>query len=317
MSIPGVPLAAGPGQSCRILCIGDPQYATSYTHPPFWAQIDYILAVKPSLVVFMGDCTDDNTPTAWSFFAVQLQRLTDAGIQWMIATGNHDYEFVNTGGQVWNRNTNLNSYVSPPAWLGGQYQVGHMENTWAIFSLADINHLVMSMEWSPRDAVVTWASSVIAAHASYPVILITHAFVAMNGARYDWATYNTTQVGNPHAPTFLTSPAEGINDGRDLWDKFIANASNVKIVLGGHTYNGLDHYAFEPGARWRRDIRGDGTSCVQILCDYQNQGAAGDGWVADFDLDWANEVLTARTLSPYLGNALRYTGAVLFREPIS
>jgi len=264
----------------------------------------------------MGDCTDNNAVAAWQFFADQLQRLTDVGIVWMTSTGNHDYEYVNTGGQVWNRNTNLNGYVLAPSWLGGVYSVGKMQNTWAIIHMAGEDHLVLCLEWSPRDLVVSWAISVVAANPTLPVIIITHAFVATDGERYNWDVYGDTQVGNPHSPSFQTSPSEGINDGNDLWTKFVAVSSNIKLVLCGHTYSGLDHYGAIPGARWRRDLRDDGTSCLQVLCDYQNQGEGGDGWIVDFDLDWANAILTARTISPYLRNTLRFSYAVLFREPI-
>jgi hypothetical protein len=294
------------GSSSRVLCIGDPQYAVSYHPEVFRSQIDFILANPPALVVCMGDCTDDNLASAWNFFAFQMGRLTSAGIKWVIATGNHDYEStVGVVGNNPNRNTGLNTALDAPPWIGGQYQSGHLENTWTLVNLAGVDWIVVSLEWSPRNAVVDWANSVLAAHPNTPCILITHAFMANDWTRFDWALKGTSQEGNPHQSNFITTPAEGINDGQELWIKLVNVNSSIRLVLSGHVTTAV----------WRNDAREDNTRCVQILADYQSEGVGGDGWLVDYDIDLANQIVTARTLSPYL-RTTRYFVVDLFREPL-
>jgi len=287
-----------------VMCIGDPQYAVSYHPNVFLSQIDFILANPPSLVVCMGDCTDDNLAGAWSFFASQMARLTAAGIVWVVATGNHDYEStVGIIGVNPNRISGINTALAAPPWIGGQYQSGHLENTWTLVNLAGVSWLVISLEWSPRNALVSWANAVIAAHPGTPCILITHAFMASDGTRFDWALKGSLQPGNPHDAIYITTPAEGINDGQELWDKLVNLNPSVRVVLSGHVAT----------ASWRNDARADATRCVQILADYQYDGVGGDGWLVDYDIDLANQIITARSLSPYL-HTTRYFSVDLFRE---
>jgi hypothetical protein len=294
------------GNSARVICVGDPQYAVTNQPPLFAKQVDFIVRNPPDLVVIMGDCTDDGSEASWSVFAQQIAKLTAAGIAWMLILGNHDYaSTVGAPGVNPSRTTRLNDYV--PASPGIVCKdAGHAENAYRLIEMGGRECLVLCLEWSPRDATVAWANAVLDAQAGKPAIVVTHAYLFGDGTRFDQVAYGTEgQLGSPHSASMLTTPNEGIHDGQELWDALISQHSDVVLVMSGHV---------DVAAR-RVDVREDGTRCLQVLTDYQSEPWYGGGWLTEYDLDFANRIATARTVSPHFRYS-RTVRANAFREAI-
>jgi hypothetical protein len=291
-----------PGSS-RIVIFGDPQYAVTAQPSLFAIQIDWVVRNPPALVLFTGDCTDDDASPSWAIFAAGLAKFNAAGIPWMLVTGNHDY-YPGTGDNP-DRTTNLNAAVSIPAGVTVR-QAGHLESGYATITLGGVNYLILCLEWSPRTATVAWAQGVIAANTDKPIFLVTHAFLYGDGTRFDQVAYGPEGQGgdNPHSAKFTTTPSEGIYDGQELWNALIKSSSNVRFVLSGHV---------SVAAR-RNDLRDDGGHCIQLLCDFQYEPWYDSGWLVELDVDNVNRILSARTYSPYL-RQYRFFDSQSFREP--
>jgi hypothetical protein len=298
-----VKIVAAPGDSIRVVILGDPQYETTRQPEVLSSQISTLLSDPPDLVIGNGDCTDDGLAASWSWFSTQMARLTVANIPWIITTGNHDYYDYST---TKNRAFVGNTYVSPGPWITGLYQAGHIENSYAIVTFGSVRYLILSLEWSPRDAVVTWANSIMAANPGIRAILVTHAYMGIDGLRLDWATYGLLQPGNPHNPAAATTPAEGINDGQQLWDQLVKNYP-FDLVISGHV---------APCYSWRSDNRLDGLACVQLGVDWQYNGSWGGGYMLDIDLDLANKQITTSTLGSYLKSE-KTENQLIFKSPLA
>jgi len=277
----------------RVLIISDPQYATSNDPSIFVDQITWVIAQCPDLVLLTGDLVDDNVTGVylpyWPAVQAGLARLTAAGIKWAAVPGNHDYLPLLT------RTTLINTYVPIPSWLTPM-TAGHVENTWGFVTLAGREWLVVCLEWTPSDAVVTWAAGVIDAHPDVSVMLVTHAWMNWNGTQLTTASVIASN------PVLATTPAEGQSAGAELWANLASTRSSVRLVLCGHVEA---EFLGAQVVRYRTDTRGDGSACHQMECNYQEQVPYGGGWVSDLRFDEANRNLSYEAYSPYYGQ-VRY-----------
>ena len=274
----------------RVVLVPDSHLGPTRDPILFTQTIDNILASRPQVVMFLGDLVNDSTPESWGMLQTQVGRLTSAGILWIPATGNHDYL------PLTDRTTLINSYLSVPAWFSGVYQPGHIENSYSMVTLGRRTWLLLSLEWSPRTAVVAWANSVVQAHPTTPVILCTHCYLYYDGTRYNWTVYGDTQSGSPYSTDLRTTPAEGISDGEDLWNNLVRGNSNIQIVVCGHSGNPS---GVLPTEACLSSIRTDKTTCYQILRNYQDTVPWGGGCLVNLRLDYANHRLSTSTYDPY------------------
>jgi hypothetical protein len=232
--------------------------------------------------LFVGDMVNHDLDGEWSTLTGQLGRLTAAGIMWIPAMGNHDYTPDGT------RKTLVNDYISLP-WASGLKDPNHVENSYTFVTLSGRQWLVLVLEYAPRNATIEWANLIASSHPLTPIILVTHVFLYGDGTRYDWNSKGNTQLWNPHSGVLYT-PDEGINDGQELWTSLVKDNSNIKLVLCGHVIFGE--------AR-RTDVRLDGTTCHQIMCDYQEVPLNGAGFCREYYFDESNQQIFCRTWSTY------------------
>ena len=94
-----------------------------------------------------------------------------------------------------------------------------MENSWHEFDTPWGKHLVLALEFGPRDAVLAWAGEAAAAHPDHRVIVTSHAHLFNDSKRYDWAKYGKAQTWNPKEYALARDAAAsgGVNDGEDVW----------------------------------------------------------------------------------------------------
>jgi len=281
----------------RVIVLPDTQWMTQLSPSILVQLFDYVIARNPEVVLSVGDMVSNNLAVEWTTWAAQLARLTAAGIKWIPTMGNHDY----TQGT---RSTLVNSYISPPAWITGLMEAGHVENTYTLITLAGRQWLVLDLEYAPRTATLQWANTIANAYPNTPIILVTHAYLYSDGTRYDWADKGTAQLWNPHSGTIV--PDQGMNDGEELWDGLVNAHSNIKIVLSGHVI-------FSEARR--TDTRADGTLCHQIVQDYQEVYLNGAGFCREYYFDETNQKIFCRTWSAYR-NAFRYNQDACFYLPM-
>jgi hypothetical protein len=267
----------------RVIVLPDTQWMTQLSPVILEQLFSHVISRKPDLVLHTGDMVNNNLDAEWTTLTNQLARLTAAGIPWIPTMGNHDYTQDGT------RSTLVNAYITPPAWINGLKEPGHVENSYTIVTLSGRQWLVLDLEYSPRTATVAWANSIASAYPNLPIILVTHAYLYSDGTRYDWAAKSTSQLWNPHGGILYT-PAEGIYDGQELWNALVEQHSNIKIVMCGHVI-------FSEARR--TDTRLDGTICHQIVLDYQEVPLNGAGFCREYYFDEANQKIFCRTWSSY------------------
>ncbi len=196
--------------------IGD-QQVVSIKYPDLLHEMyDWILANKDihkiKYVLALGDITNNRDNVAeWTLVASQFKRL--GGILPMaICRGNHDYS------EPFNTYLNFEGYTSD---IVGRYE-GKMDNHYKVAKIGNTDYLFMVLDYGPDDAELAWASEITAAYPNHKVIVITHGY--MNDDQ------TTTDANDSTAP----STNYGVNDGVDMWEKYVRKHENIVMVLSGH-----------------------------------------------------------------------------------
>jgi hypothetical protein len=138
--------------------------------------------------------------------------------------------------------------------------------------------------------VLAWADRVAKRYAALPAIVVTHAYLASDGARFDHLA-RPDQLWNPHR--YLDDSVAGsVNDGEEIWRKLVARNDNILFVLCGHDLgDGVGRLA---------STRADGTTVHQLLANYQMQALGGGGYLRLLQFSPAERRVRVRTYSPYL-----------------
>jgi Calcineurin-like phosphoesterase len=218
-------------------------------------------------VLHLGDIVDQNSPREWQR-ASSAMGLLDGVVPYALVPGNHD---IGPGGIATTRDTLLNqffSYDKTATWptFGGAFEPGKLENTYHLFELGGRPYIVIALEWGPRNEVLAWADSVMAAHPDRFGIMITHAYLNNNDWRYDMTDMAHPQDFNPHA----YGTAGGVNDGEQIWQKLIRRHQFVM------TFNG---HVLGDGTGYLASVTDKGNTCHQMLSNYQFRNLGGEGFL--------------------------------------
>jgi 3',5'-cyclic AMP phosphodiesterase CpdA len=285
-----VPIPA-PG-SWTLVALPDSQTIVKDYPEIFSTQITWLAANADRLnikyVVHEGDITNDSNDEQWAT-ADRAFRMLDGHVPYALALGNHDYP---GSGTPESRDTARFDAYFPPSRL--QAQPGFVAmldpasgvNAAYQFEASDEDWLILSLEFGPRDTVLDWAASMLAAHATSKVILVTHAYLFTDGTRLDHVA-GKDQSGNPHGYNG-DGQLGTTNDGQEIWDKLIAKSPNVRMVLCGHMH-----------AQARlTSPRSSAPPVHQLLADYQTASLGGAGYLRLMTFGPDNSV-QVRSYSPY------------------
>jgi hypothetical protein len=176
------------------------------------------------------------------------------------------------------------------------FEPGTVTNAAYAFQAGGQPWLILALEFGPRDTVLAWAESVLDARPGASVILVTHAYLFVDGTRLDHVA-GTNQYSNPHDYGQLDSASDaandGPNDGEELWQKLIAHRPEIRLVLCGHMH-----------ARARlTSQRPAGPPVHQLLSDFQAESLGGSGYLRILTFMPTGQVLV-RTYSPFLDQFL-------------
>lgn len=269
-----------------LMIVPDTQYYT-YQYDNnldlFASQMRWIVEqTDASNVVFVlheGDCTQDNALVEWGNFK-RYMRLLDGVAPYVIAVGNHDG--LNTPLEdtaLFNQFFPVAAYQNLPN-FGGVFEAGRMDNCYHFFTAGGVDWLVMTIEFGPRDAVLTWANQVVAAHPNRRVILVTHTHI-----------YSDDTLHGSSPTHFWTPTSYGrTNNGPEVWDKFLKRHANISLVFNGHVLN--------DGAGRLVGIGDHGNKVYQMLANYQMAGNGGNGILRIAHFIPEQDRFTVRTYSP-------------------
>ncbi len=170
----------------------------------------------------VGDLTDFMNYDAWATKGVAemnlgleyMDILTDGGVQWSMARGNHDGGATADRLAAWDNAYSYTEYGTNVA--GYQGSEANMRNVYYTFTAGETEYMVFVLDYEPTTAALEWAKSVIDANQDKQVIITTHVF--MNGKG-----------------ELITSKMSGENSGKDIWDKLVSKCPNIVMVLCGHS----------------------------------------------------------------------------------
>lgn len=184
-----------------------------------------------------GDLVDWDTPDHIQYrrAADAMKVLQDARIPYTIAPGNHDTAAVCPGGSACDpartktlvRDTStFNAYFTAGQFgaVASRFEPGKVDNVFSTYSAGGLEWGVLSLELWPREAVVSWARQIVAAHPRHNIIVVTHSYLNADGSIGTSAEYGST------------SPIH-------LWNTLIKQYANIRFVFSGHagtSYNRRD-----------------------------------------------------------------------------
>ncbi len=295
--------AASPSEPFTFVVLPDTQSYTLSETDEFivgqqtrWIR-DYRADLNTAFVAQVGDLVESHpSDPMWQRASVHMKVLDDAGIPNAVLPGNHDMN-VATGEAA-----KFDEYFPPSryqrsAWTPSTSQYGGYlgqdlygpdpvdrgnKDSFSIFSAGGMNFLVLSLEYEAPDYAIEWAQKVIDNHPDRRVIVSTHGFIDTDDRR----------------GSFTTRTDPGINSAPKIWDKLIFPNCNIFMVVNGHWTSRSDK---TDGEGQRTDANACGTPVHQLLSNYQGRPEGGEGWLRYYTFDPAEDTISARTYSPYLG----------------
>ena len=245
---------------------------------------------KIKAVLQVGDITDRNTKDEWESVKTVFSKL-DNKIDYILCTGNHDY---GDNGTCNNRNTLFNDYFQyneNKSFITG-YQQNNYENSWFQFSIQGQPFQLFSLEFGPRDEVVTWADSMANLNKEKYGILLTHAYLATDNKRFDYANLKLNQTLSPYAWTLNNPEFEvgKVNDGQQLWSKFLVN-NNFQFVFCGHLKSATNYLI---------SINQSEQEVLQMVFAEHNMPQAIEGWVQILEFYADKKTVGVKTYSTLL-----------------
>lgn len=264
--------------------------------------------VEQNDIINRGYDGDQSAQRQWEVVANSFSKL-DGKVPYITATGNHDYSIDKKG----NRTSRFNEFFKiDKNWSNRKIIVQNSTNeageptlensAYEIKSLNGKDYVFMTIEFAPRDTVLTWAKTIanMEQYKNHRIVLLTHAYLnnkdKLTSGDMKWFTYEPYSVHNivQKSPSIKLPNS---NNGRQIWEKLIQPTSNIEMVLCGHI----------SGEGYRSEKNVAGKSVHQILFDAQSMGGGhrngngGDGWLRILEFSPDNKRVKVKTFSPFFG----------------
>jgi hypothetical protein len=258
----------------------------------FTAQTQWIVNHQgDSNIVFVlheGDLTDQNIATEWTNAQTSMS-LLDGVVPYAITVGNHDG--LNSSQNLtdpFNQFFPLSRFQNLPT-FGGVFESNRMDNCYHLFSAGGVDWLVLSLEFGPRNQVLTWANQVATNYPNRRVIVLTHTHI------YSDNTLQGSSTNHLWTPTSYGRQ----NNGTDVWEKFLRHHANMAFVFNGHVLNS--------GTGRLVGVGDYGNQVFQMLANYQMNAFGGGGFLRIVQFFPDQDKMSVTTYSPFLDSWLTDT----------
>ncbi len=245
---------------------------------------------EPALraVLHVGDIVEHNSHEEW-MVARRAFDVLEGVIPFVVAAGNHD---MGENGSAADRSTLLNEYFPRSSFEllddSQLYAEGRVENSAHFLTpyVGSSEWMVLVLEFAPRDSVLSWAESVLAAHPDARTILLTHSYLYYDGTRYsaDRADEQQWDVGEYGVGR---DPVEPGRHAQEVYERLIRPNGQVELVLCGHV--------LEAGVARRTSPQDDGGFVHEVLANYQHTDDLLAGVVRVVEVDDGDRVFRVRT----------------------
>ncbi|HZI56984.1 MAG TPA: carboxypeptidase regulatory-like domain-containing protein, partial [Verrucomicrobiae bacterium] len=272
-----------------IVVFPDPQNETQFFPQVLNSQLQWIVnnrqAQNIQMVLTVGDNVNDGASTTQMQNLDAAFRLLDnAGIPYLLAVGNHDYNGFNP--KVSRNLSGFNQRFGPGRYAGkaffqGNFPSGSNANSYAVVTINGQQFLFLALEFRPTSASLDWAESILSAHPGMEAIVVTHAFLQRGGNREDQCDDQDMPAGNA--------------TGQQVWTR-LRDHANITMFLSGHFTNG-------PASR-RADVGNSGNLVNQFFADYQTFPNGGNGWLRILTFHPTSNTISVRTFSPFLNQSM-------------
>src|SRR5215467_6169280 len=283
---------ASPGQDFSIVMLPDTQNEAQFFPQVMNSQTKWIVdnaqARNIQMVLGVGDIVNDGADNAQQQNADAAIRLLDnAGIPYLLAIGNHDYNGFNP--KVSRNVTGFNQWFGPARYAGkpfykGNFPSGSNENFFGELTIGGKTYLFLMLEFRPRAAALDWGESILSAHPNEEAIIVTHSYVRTTGTREDTCDTQDMPAGNAN--------------GQQMWQRFRKHANVIMVFNGHYTGGSVSH---------RSDVGDNGNLVNQIFADFQDFPNGGNGWLEIVTFHPATNTISVETFSPFLNQSM--TGA--------
>jgi Carboxypeptidase regulatory-like domain/Calcineurin-like phosphoesterase/Bacterial Ig domain len=268
-----------------VVVLPDPQNETQYFPQVLNSQTQWIVnnrqALNIQMVLTEGDNINDGASTAQLQNLDAAFRLLDnAGIPYLLAIGNHDYNGYNPKAS---RNlSGFNQWFGPgrysgKAFFGGNFPSGSNANSYAVLTINGQQYLFITLEYRATSASLDWAESILAANPDKEAIVVAHSFVLKNNKREDLCDDQDMPAANA--------------TGQVTWMR-LRKYRNITMFLSGHFTGGS-------GAR-RADVGDNGNLVNQLFANYQDYANGGNGWLRIMTFHPVTNSISVQAYSPYL-----------------
>jgi hypothetical protein len=297
VEMPSIPFDA-PAGSWTLAVMPDTQSMAAYVPMEFTRQTEWIAAHREKhnilFVAHEGDLVEVPGERAmWINAQTSMQVLKKAKIPYCILPGNHDLMGKNM------RETLLNEYFSAEDYSNseafGLFEPGKMENSWHEFTTPTGKHLLLALEFGPRNAVIDWADQIVKQRPDRKTIIVIHSHLDAGSRRYDWKTWGTKQMYSPYSYDIALNG--NVNDGEDVWNKLLRKHRNIYMVLCGHELNQGTGYLISQGDYGQR--------VHQVLANYQmgvqpDRPYCGGGYLRLMQFHPDGYTIRVKSYSPWL-----------------
>ncbi|HEY2412593.1 MAG TPA: metallophosphoesterase [Pirellulaceae bacterium] len=273
------PAATASDEVFTVVLLPDTQFYSEKYPETFVAQTMWIRerakADNIKFVVCLGDIVQNAHVEGEWRRADEAARILDGVVPYSSVPGNHDLvvkdKVITRDSTLYNKYFGVERFRKEP-WYGGHAGMSN-DNNYCTFRAADRDFLVLSLEFAPRDEMLTWAAEICQKHPAHNVIVATHSYLNLQGRTTSQAKVDSSA-----------------NSGQQMWDKLVSKQSNIFMVACGHV-GGVNLLVSKNDA---------GGQVIEILTDYQNLDKGGLGWLRTMKFVPAENKIYVDAYSPLL-----------------
>lgn len=222
-----------------------------------------------SACIQVGDITNNNVTWQWENAYQHFFSKYPVGNEPYFCLGNHDY---GENGKSGTRTSNIPQYMKPIM----DFQMGgcDFENYVRYLWIGTTKYAVLDLEFAPRNEALEWANSVVSSDSTTPFIILTHVFLNRYAQMYDATDSNCFSKGSQKS---YIMDGDYLNDSKEIFDKFIYNHPNIKLIICGHslTPNYIDVVDMT-------NVAGERVYCLMVNYQHYTDGGLGYVGILDF-----------------------------------